>query len=295
MHPRLEKLSLALCLAFCLGLAPTAWSDKRIPQYLELTSTYADGPLYLHANIDNNHAEGVVYAKLNVRYKQLVSLLNSTQNWCEILILHINIKSCLNHANDNGVIEVFVGGKRYQPPEQAHRVAYRFSIQHLQEKYTQINLVAEEAPMGMDDGIFTVTLWQLEQHETLVKFSYSYNLNFISRLTLSAYLHTLGRNKIGFSTQPHQSNNQPVYVGGVQGLLERNIMRYFFALETYLSFPEDTANFNQRFKHWYARTMDYKDQLYDVEKAVYLSSKQQEWQNQTQRQAALDRNHLSQP
>ncbi len=51
---------------------------------------------------------------------------------------------------------------------------------------------------------------------------------------MQGYLATIGRDKVGFSIVGSRADGQPVYVHGTRGVIERNTMRYYVAIEAYL-------------------------------------------------------------
>ena len=70
----------------------------------------------------------------------------------------------------------------------------------------------------------------LTDNTTFIHFKYTYHYGFLARVAISGYLATLGRKKVGFSVDSYDENNEPVYVKGMQGIVERNSMRYFIAI-----------------------------------------------------------------
>ena len=52
-------------------------------------------------------------------------------------------------------------------------------------------------------------------------------LGALAAVVAGHYLATLGRNKVGFTVIDHKPDGQPVYIGNVRGLVERNCMRYW--------------------------------------------------------------------
>ena len=64
--------------------------------------------------------------------------------------------------------------------------------------------------------------------------SYSYDYGVAARVAMQGYLATIGRDKVGFSVVGTQADGQPVYIGGTRGVVERNTMRYYLAIEAYL-------------------------------------------------------------
>ncbi|MCY1186091.1 hypothetical protein D9M73_269280 [compost metagenome] len=56
-----------------------------------------------------------------------------------------------------------------------------------------------------------------------------------ARVAMQGYLATIGRDKVGFSIVGNNARGQPIHVGGTRGVIERNTMRYYLAIEAYLS------------------------------------------------------------
>ncbi len=69
---------------------------------------------------------------------------------------------------------------------------------------------------------------------SFLHFSYAYDEGFLTRNALKAYLATFGRGKVGFTVLGTQPDGAPYFIGGTRGLMERNAMRYFLAVEACL-------------------------------------------------------------
>ena len=94
---------------------------------------------------------------------------------------------------------------------------------------------------------------------------------------MDTYLATLGRDKVGFTVVGRTPAGEPVDVGGLRGTLERNTMRYYLAVDTYLdSMSQLPAERKQwRFATWYTATERYPRQLHELSRADYLALKTQ--------------------
>ena len=58
-------------------------------------------PLVLQSTQTSDHLEGEVYARVDQPYAAVRKSLQGTDNWCGILILHLNVKMC--HAQPAGL------------------------------------------------------------------------------------------------------------------------------------------------------------------------------------------------
>jgi hypothetical protein len=54
-------------------------------------------------------------------------------------------------------------------------------------------------------------------------------------MAMRAYLASSGRHKMGFSVVGRTPQGRPVFVSGMRGVIERNTMRYYLALEAHLA------------------------------------------------------------
>jgi len=99
---------------------------------------------------------------------------------------------------------------------------------------------------------------------------------------MQAYLGTIGRNKVGFTVVGKQDDGQPRYIGGMRGLVERNTMRYYLAIEAFLgalSSPPQ-ARVEKSLRDWFAAVESYPRQLHEMEQGEYLAMKRREYSRQ---------------
>ena len=100
----------------------------------------------------------------------------------------------------------------------------------------------------------------------------------MGKLALQTYLGTAGRNKVGFSVVQRNAVGQPVLMGGVRGVVERNTMRYYLAINAYLAAERLPPQERQeaRLLNWIVATERYPLQLQEVDRASYLTMKRAE-------------------
>ena len=70
---------------------------------------------------------------------------------------------------------------------------------------------------------------------------------------------------------------EPELVSGMLGLVERNAMRYFLAVDAYLAAPDALE---RRLSLWYAATEKYPRQLHDLSEADYFKFKRMDRERQ---------------
>ena len=99
---------------------------------------------------------------------------------------------------------------------------------------------------------------------------------------MRTYLATIGADKVGFTNVAGPSAAQPEYVGGVRGLLERNTMRYYLAIDAYLKglSAAPDKRLQLRLATWFDATEQYARQLHEVDRQDYLQMKRHEYERQ---------------
>ena len=103
---------------------------------------------------------------------------------------------------------------------------------------------------------------------------------------MRVYLGTSGRDKVGFSRVAGEQDGEPRYIGGMRGLVERNTMRYYLAIEAYLgalSAPP-AQRVEKSLRDWFAAAERFPRQLHEMDLGNYLAMKRREYSRQ---QAAL--------
>jgi len=236
------------------------------------------GPIFLRSSEGGDALEGDAYAVIEHPFAQVESVLKDTRNWCDVLVLHLNVKHC--RAADAQLI-LYLGQKVPQSLEESYRVAFTFRANALAPDYMGVQLTAAQGPVGTRDYRMVFEAAPLEDRKTLVHLTYAYGYGLAGRLAMSSYLATAGSGKIGF-TVVGQSNGRPVYVKGVRGVVERNTMRYFLAVETWLDAldaPPDTR-LEKRLDDWFEATERFAPQLHELARNDYLDMKRGEYARQ---------------
>jgi hypothetical protein len=284
----LEKILLYILLLLTGGLPllSPAWGleDPAVSlgkRYREFQAEKQGRPADLPIQVISADREGVleakIYAVLPWDFASLAEILTSAENWCELVPVVFNVKACtLQEARNSTQLTFYVGRKFFEPPEKAYELKYDFSVKTLRDDYFHIALVAEEGPLGTRDYLLEVEAIRIAD-KTFLSVGTSYRSSMFSRLATRGYLATLGRDKIGFTVVGGDADN-PEYIQGVRGIVERNAVRYYLALQVYLEtrhLPPE-GRFMAAAELWYDLTEQYHDQLYEMEKADYLDIKRRE-------------------
>jgi hypothetical protein len=240
-------------------------------------------PLFMDSNEISGSAMADVYALIDHPFATVDAALNDPAHWCDILILHLNIKYCrASVAGQGSALKVNIGRKYDQPLDESYQVEFAYGVATRAPDYLQVRLNADEGPLSTSNYRIMLEAAPLEGGQTFIHLSYSYSYGLVGRLAMQAYLATLGRGKVGFTVTGKQSDGLPLYIGGIRGAVERNTMRYYLAVEAYLgalSAPPQ-AQLEKRFRDWFAATERYSLQLYEMEQDEYLAMKRKEYVRQ---------------
>jgi hypothetical protein len=271
-------LLLAGTLAFAASMAQDAPALRA--RYAALNERFVTNqfgrPLVLESAEASGGLRGDIYAIVDHPFAMVEQGLTSIDHWCDILILHLNVKQCKTDAAASAII-MHVGRKFDQPAENAYELAFKYRVTANLPDYLQVLLSADEGPLSTKDYRIQVEAISVEDKRSVIHMSYAYGYGFTARMAMQTYLMTLGRDKVGFSVVDRK-DGKPVYVGGVLGLLERNTMRYYLAIDAYLgAYALPPAEQTERRIHdWYASTERYARQLHEMDQADYLDMKRNE-------------------
>ena len=131
-------------------------------------------------------------------------------------------------------LNLAVGKKFDQPAGDAQQLEFTFRVAASTPDYLQVRLAAAEGPMGTHNYRIRLEAVPIDGRKTFIHMSYAYGYGFAARMATNIYLSTVGSRKVGFSSQGKTADGKPDYVGGVPGLIERNTMRYYLAIDAYL-------------------------------------------------------------
>ncbi len=280
----------AMALALCVGAAPVVaqapGADSAAAlreRYTALQEPLRNNPfgraLHLDSVQNSGDLRGDIHAVVEHPFAALGASLGKAETWCDILILHLNVKHCSVAPGAGGTtVSVNVGRKFDQPIEETYRVDFAFRQVAATPEYLHATLRADSGPMGTRDYRISLQAVPLEGGRSFMHMSYSYGYGMAARLALSAYLSTLGSGKVGFSVVDKSPDGKPVYVGNVRGVVERNTMRYYLAIDAYLGAmaAPPAQQVEKRLRDWFAATERYALQLREMSESEYLEMKRKE-------------------
>ncbi len=291
LYGRSAKLVLVILL--CAGIGITHASDAgmtasrlRAQHGLlqdQLRHNQFQRPLHLDSSETSGGVKGDIYALINHPFAKAATALNSPGNWCDILMLHLNTKYCRAETAAAGdIINVSIGKKHDQPLDETYRVVFSHRVATQTSDYLQVTLNADQGPLSTRDYRIVLEAIPLDNNRTFIHLSYSYAYGLMGRLAMQAYLGTIGRDKVGFTVSGNHGDGRARHIGGMRGVVERNTMRYYLAIESFLgalSTPP-SAQLEKRLQDWFTASERYPLQLHEMERDAYLDMKRREYRRQ---------------
>ena len=236
-------------------------------------------PLHLDSREVPEGVSGEIHAYVDQPFSVVGPALGESSAWCEILLLHLNTKSCKRSgAAQETVLHVRIGRKFDQPEDEAYKVDFVHQLAARDAGYLKVVLSSAQGPLGTHD--YRIVLEAApDGARTMVHMSYAYAFGALGRMAMNGYLGTAGRDKVGFSLAAKDGGGAPKLVGGMRGVVERNTMRYYLAIESFLGAQAvpPTARREKSMGDWFAAVERYPRQLHEMERKEYLDMKRKEY------------------
>ncbi|WP_302057735.1 hypothetical protein [Paraburkholderia sp. CNPSo 3272] len=241
--------------------------------------------LYLDSRESPSTVAGEIYAVMDYPFATVSRILNDPshgpKNWCNILILHPNVKYCHVAPSSSGDT-LTVNVSQDEVPEEKLASTYRLQFEYdpatTSPGYFRINLHAGSGPLDTRDYQIFLEAVSLSSNRTFLHLTYAYSYGAFGRLAMKGYLATFGRGKVGFTNIAGPSATEPKYADGVRGLVERNTMRYFLAIDAFIGEPSSLPDtrLDQRLNNWFSASEQYPRQLHEIDRQHYIAMKEAE-------------------
>jgi hypothetical protein len=236
--------------------------------------------LYIESHESSNELKGDIYALVSQPFPVVNGALNDPSgkpvNWCEVLILHLNVKYChVGQDARDSTLTVHLGRKMEQPLKDTHPVEFRYSVLDSGKTYFATSLSAPRGPLSTHDYRIILEAMPADNHLTFIHLTYAYGFGMSGKIAMKGYLASLGRGKVGFTPVGTRADGKPEYISGVRGVVERNAMRYYVAIDSFLNAPAKDQ-FETRLKACIDTLEQYAVQLHEVDRTTYLEMKRNE-------------------
>ena len=291
MSTHLLRCALSLMLMAAPWLAAAqeeSGAEALRAQYKTMTPALASNPfhrkLVLQSEEGSGKLSGNIYAVVDHPYADVASAFKLPATWCGVLMLHLNTKYCaVQGSGATPTLNVAVGRKFDQPVADASQVNFVYALKTATADYLDVNLNAASGPMSTRDYRIVLEATPIDAGTTFIHLGYSYGYGTAAKLAMQAYLGTIGSDKVGFTVTGKNGKGEPDYIGGVRGVVERNTMRYYLAIDAYLDAPASQQQ-DQRTAAWFDATEQYALQLHEMSKDDYLAMKKNEYRRLTAKQ-----------
>ena len=290
----LVRMALACAMLLYAAASPARIAEPAGPAQLsarytalagKLSQNQYDRPIYLVSSESARDVGGEVYAVFDYPFALFSSSLRGARDWCDVLLLHVNTKNCRALEEEGRtVLDMGLGGKNDEPAAETYRMELDYRLAKSGPDYFAMQLQAQSGPLATSNYRIVVEAVPLEGGRTFMHLTYSYSYGLAGKLAMQAYLGTAGRGKVGFTVVKQNPGGEPQYVGGVRGAVERNVMRYYLAIDAYLGALRDPAaeRLEKRLHAWFTATERYPRQLAETSRAEYLDMKRSEFRRQRQ-------------
>jgi hypothetical protein len=285
-----QLLAPLLLLAALMAMAAPAAAQNGTPDALraryaalgdKLKNNQFGRALYLESLESPSSLKGDVFATVDYPFDAVDAALNNPGHWCDVLILHLNIKYCRNSGDPAApLMSVNLGKKTPQELNDTYHVVFKYHGETSTPDYFSVILSAGHGPLNTSDYRINLEAVAIDDTHTFLHLTYSYTYGFAGKMAMKAYLATAGSDKIGFTRT--DGGGKPAYVSGVRGVVERNTMRYYLAIDAYLSamHAPPAEQFEKRLQAWFNATERYPRQLHELDRGDYLEMKRAEYQRQ---------------
>ncbi len=280
-----SRLLRAVLLCALAGMAPAHALDaaslaaRYAAMREQLASNPFGRPLHLESVQAAGRLQGDIYAQIDQPFGVVAPALQGMDRWCDILILHLNVKGCRASSPKTGdTLSVSIGRKFDQPLGDAYGFQFLYRVVTASPDYLQVVLHADQGPLGTTAYRIVLEVVSLDARRSFLHLSYAYAYGTTARVAMQGYLATTGRNKVGFTVTGRSAGGRPIYIAGTRGVVERNTMRYYLAIEAYLGSLSAPAaqQVETRLNAWYAGVERYPVQLHEMERGEYLDMKRRE-------------------
>jgi hypothetical protein len=271
------------CAAIAAPDAAVTLREKHASLGEQLRQSPLGRPLLLDSTETPTRLAGDIYAVVGYPFDVVNTGLNNPEHWCDVMLLHVYTKYCRAMVEPTSTtLTVYIGKKTAQELAAATRLEFSYTVVTATPEYVEIMLTAKDGPLGTSDYLIRLEAVTLPNAKTFLHLTYSYATNFAGRLGMQAYLLTGGRGKVGFTVIGALSDGQPEFICGARGVVERNTMRYYLAIDSFLEFAgaAPTTQFEQRLQSWFSAVERYPRQLQELDRDAYLVMKRAEYLRQ---------------
>ncbi|MDP3829066.1 MAG: hypothetical protein Q8Q74_21145, partial [Polaromonas sp.] len=146
-------------------------------------------PLVIESAEAANAVSGNAYAVINYPFSAVTAAFKSPDNWCDVLMLHLNTKFCRTTAGNGSPsgLEVSIGKKGPQEVKDAYTLAFDFKLASATPDYMAVQLNADRGPLGTNNYRINLRVVPLAAGKTFMHLQYSYGYGMAGRMAMQGY------------------------------------------------------------------------------------------------------------
>jgi hypothetical protein len=275
-----------------LRISTESLIDKYHKIEKELEKSSSGIPFYLESSVSKNASHVDIYGTVNYPFDVVKNELQEPTHWSDIVLPHSSVRACTyKKVNDTWLLTLYNVKKFQDPLEDAFELKFEYRVIAQQPGFFAISLAAREGPFTTKDHRFGLEVVPLDEDRTFIHLRYSFGYSLIGYFLMRNYFILFSGGRVGFSAIDTDRDGHPVYVSGLRGAIESDVLRYYLAVLAYMDtikIPVD-QRFEKRVNQWYDSTARYKKQLFEMEKEQYLTYKRHDRESQLTLQEALNR------
>ncbi len=276
-------LTACLCAALLPAQAHAQAAEELLAKHAALVNRLKfnqfQRPVVLESAETSNQIRGDTYAVIDYPFPLVSAELSNPGHWCDVMLLHINTKYCRTEQIAGGtVLKVNIGKKTPEDLSTAARVRFNYVAHAVTPQHFEVRLTAKEGPFGTSAYRITLAAVPVAEGKTFMHLTYAYSTSFSARVAMRAYLATIGADKVGFTPIANTAAGAGQFIGGLRGLAERNTMRYYLAIDSYLEATTETParQLEKRLHSWFTAVERYPRQLHEIDRDAYIAMKRSE-------------------
>jgi hypothetical protein len=250
---------------------------------IQLQNNQFNRPMWMSSEESSHDLKGEIYAVIDESFSNFNNTFRNQTRWCDALVLNLNVKYCHITTNKDGNTLTLNLGKKYpQALVDTYRLEFKSQDVVTTPHYFLADYDSKTGPLGTFGYRILIEAIPLKDEQTFLHFTYAYSFGLAARLAMQTYIATLGRNKVGFTVIGKQRDGHAIYIQGIRGIVERNTMRFYLAIDAYLVALTQPVEkqLQKSLDNWYSSSEQYAKQLHEVELNEYLEMKHHEYQRQ---------------
>lgn len=239
-----------------------------------------DRPVLIRSEIRGGVLWAEIEALIDRPFRDVQLALADAPRWCAAMILHVNNAGCRAAPAAPGSaalqrIALRIARNPRQPLEQADELDFDYHLTDASTDRLSVRLHAPKGVLGTRDHGLLFDALPADDARTALRLRYTYRQNALADWSVRLWFGTFGRGKVGFSSRDEADGGGPRLVDGMHGLIERNLVRYLFAVEAAARTPaaSDRQAYERRLRDYFEATERHPRQLRDLDLDAYLALK----------------------